>query len=415
MFERNVRELLLEGNVAELAGKHACAAMRPGDVVYLLAFAEKECPQASFEFLIDAGWASLADVGAWFVNFASRAPQVAHAFRAHPDLRHHAFWALERLAAQRTPASCAVVDLVLLSCTGEIREHINLSVHWMGVEGIRAWVQDWCPHCRDKALPLGDCIRTEQECTTVVHYGIIPNIERAYSNDDDKGWGTLLRHVLTCGFLAPQSAAILVARSFHVSVSQKAARRTIEDRLSSISTTAPIDAGLLLKLCASSSFSYSGAQAEWVMSLLGSSLVGRVDYRTVLGALGRKAADALCASHPGLVDAAHAPRSNFLRAPGLLMHADLRRVDPGTILQVLRKAKDAEALATRVMEQCPSLVCDYEPLAAHVWKRRRGIRPLWELLRSRTVTPLLLGLRDPRSPVSLLDRHTLTAIINQIH
>jgi hypothetical protein len=97
------------------------------------------------------------------------------------------------------------------------------------------------------------------------------------------------------------------------------------------------------------------------------------------------------------------------------MHADLRRVDPDTILQVLRKAKDAEALATRVMEQCPSLVCDYEPLAAHVWKRRRGIRPLWELLRSRTVTPLLLGLRDPRSPVSLLDRHTLTAIINQIH
>lgn len=362
-------------------------------------FVNQDCPPQSMLFMIQNDWLQDDELREWFTDSATDITCVKAALDIYRDyLRGYPMKAINRWA---TTGRCDLVDLVMQYFA---RADTAIDAIW-GKEQKNDWVERWCAHCREKVLPLDDCIH----CMNGLYAAVRIFNDRRCQNIPE--WETLLRSIMTNKYL--QTYPVDKRLDLLFSAGIRAQFRPIIELYFDNMPFIPTE-----KILSRLKNDYSGGFEFTTIWILGLSLKGkRIIYSEMIRILGHFKGDKFALLHPELVDTSDASASALCSEPYLLMQADVTKVAPKILFIYFKKVKRAEALeeaCSLMVTRYPELILSNKPLCNYVWnvvpKRRAPLKIMHDFLRDRIAMPLLLGCGCSASPLSLLDQHTLTNI-----
>lgn len=412
-FLKCMKGLLLEGDMCKLC---ALYEQRPKGFLFspttvfqpenqfVFSFVMTKCPPASFKFMIDSGWCEATQIDTWLSVYAGNIDgdneRLRYVFENHmqPEMRLSAIKAVERWATEYTRKSCTMTD-ILVEYMGHCAFSIpDLDRHGMGH---KIWIEDWCPRCKDKTLQPSHCIRFEYDIQVAI------DVFSKYYDGKYDDWNKLLCHILTSKFLTRARVITLITNA-----RSQTAQRIVEEHSTKIPRVTVED---LLKV-----YKKEDGNDNMGWALCFASPLHRIMYKTLLNSLGCERADKFSIENPKLVDTTDASTSNLLRSPLLLLQADVDKMNKHTIYALFKKIRNRgnlEELSYHMTTKFPEAITGNDLLSYYVWRYKEKTE-MWmmrEYLHRSVVTPLLMGMSDPKSPVSLLDQHTVSTIVNQIY
>ncbi len=302
------------------------------------------------------------------------------------------------------PRGCAMIDHICRTCGEDaIRSRLHPSNLFDGV-GFESWIHEWCEHCADRVLPYD---RVSLDDVSAISNGVLHVTNRKCNARFLKLLEATLRMPelpdhLWCLILA------LYAGDDAVYAVLLAARQAREVKFR-------------FKDIVHRFGNYFGSMNPGTVRLrrwLDYVPTREPNYATFSSLLGNHTVNrTLLALPAGSVDISDVTQKQLVECPMLYT---LLPHDPTKLLVLLMRVcpgnRPLGKLRPWLLERIDPMLMSDESISTFLWRtpRKKAVAALRAAVKWRTATPLLLGMRDLGSALSLVDTHTLERILQSM-